>query len=320
MSARDPRSAALRRFGASITIVTILGHTVLGFEQSYAAPILAVFVAYAAEFAFESVDAWALRRRPRYIGSAGHVLDFLLPAHISGLACAMLLYAGTRLMPVVSAVLVATASKYVVRLPVGGRLRHVLNPSNTGIAVVLLLFPWVGVAAQYQFTEWVPGWWRVIVPTVVLVAGTLLNAKLTRKTPLITAWLAGFALQAVARAVLTGTALPSALLVITGTAFVLFTNYMITDPGTTPLRPRNQAVFGLATALVYGLLVGLHLGFALFFALAIVCVGRGLVLAAVALRAVLSDGSSMTAQPVSVPVGSAASSGPTSDDGESVMR
>lgn len=310
----DPRSAALRRFGASITIVTVLGHTVLGFEQSYAAPILAVLVAYTAELTFESTEAWASRRRPRYLGSVGRLLDFFLPAHISGLACAMLLYAGARLMPVVSAVVLATASKYVVRLPVGGRLRHVLNPSNTGIVMVLLLFPWVGVAAQYQFTEWVPGWWRAVVPLVVLVAGTLLNAKLTRKTPLIMAWLAGFALQAAVRAALTDVALPSALLVMTGAAFVLFTNYMITDPGTTPVRPRNQVVYGLAAAAVYGLLVGLHLGFALFFALAIVGVGRGLILAALALRSVLSAGTAAIARPVLVPVGSSAA-GPTSDGG-----
>jgi hypothetical protein len=306
---RDPRSAALRRFGASITVVTILGHTVLGFEQSYAAPIVSVLVAYAAELAFESTDAWALRRRPRYVGSAGHVLDFLLPAHISGLACAMLLYAGARLMPVVLAVLFATASKYVVRLPVGGRLRHVLNPSNTGIVAVLLLFPWVGVAPQYQFTEWVPGWWRALVPIVVLVAGTALNAKLTKKTPLIAAWLIGFAAQAALRAALTDVALPSALLVMTGAAFVLFTNYMITDPGTTPVRPRNQAAFGLATAAVYGLLVGLHLGFALFFALAIVCVGRGLILAAVALRSAMPGSRATAVRPAPAPVGSPASIG-----------
>ncbi len=301
--ARDPRSAALRRFGASITIATILGHTVLGFEQSYAAPILAVLVAYAAELVFESIDAWALRRRPRYAGSAGHVLDFLLPAHISGLACAILLYAGDRLMPVVSAVLIATASKYIVRLPIGGRLRHVLNPSNTGIVVVLLLFPWVGVASQYQFTEWVPGWWRAAVPLVVLVAGTLLNAKLTKKTPLIAAWVLGIAAQALLRSALTDVALPSALLVMTGAAFVLFTNYMITDPGTTPVRPRNQAMFGLAAAAAYGLLMGLHLGFALFFALAIVCVGRGLILAAVALRSVLPGSRAVTVPPVLVSAG-----------------
>ncbi|HEV2344299.1 MAG TPA: enediyne biosynthesis protein UnbU [Actinocrinis sp.] len=299
--------------------MTVLGHTVLGFEQSYAAPILAVLVAYTAEFTFESTEAWASRRRPRYLGSVGRLLDFFLPAHISGLACAMLLYAGARLMPVVSAAVLATASKYVVRLPVGGRLRHVLNPSNTGIVMVLLLFPWAGVAAQYQFTEWVPGWWRAVVPLVVLVAGTLLNAKLTRKTPLIMAWLAGFALQAAVRAVLTDVALPSALLVMTGAAFVLFTNYMITDPGTTPVRPRNQVVYGLAAAVVYGLLVGLHLGFALFFALAIVGVGRGLILAALALRSVLSAGTAATARPVLVPVGSSAA-GPTSDGGQGIMR
>jgi enediyne biosynthesis protein E5 len=49
---------------------------------------------------------------------------------------------------------------------------------------------------------------------------------------------------------------------------------MITDPGTTPARPRDQMVFGGVTALVYGALVLVHVSFGLFFALTIVCAGR----------------------------------------------
>jgi len=281
---RDPRSKALRRFGASITVATILGHTVLGFEQAYVTPIVAVLVSYLTETVLETVDACANRRRPRWLDRPGKVVDFLLPAHISGLACAMLLYAGWRLAPVVVAVVIATCSKYVVRVPVHGKLRHVLNPSNTGIVLVLLLFPSVGVASQYQFTEWIPGWWRVLPPLVVVTFGTLLNLKLTGKMPLIAGWIGGFTAQALLRAAWGDISLTAALLVMTGTAFILFTNYMITDPGTTPTRPRNQVVFGLSCAGVYGCLVQLHLGYALFFALMITCVGRLVVLVGAAAR------------------------------------
>jgi hypothetical protein len=62
---------------------------------------------------------------------------------------------------------------------------------------------------------------------------------------------------------------------MTGTVFILFTNYMITDPGTTPVRPWHQAAFGAATAAIYGLLVYSHIVFGLFFSLAIVCALRG---------------------------------------------
>jgi hypothetical protein len=279
----DRRSAALRRFGLSITALTVLGHTVLGFEQAYLTPVVGVIAALATEVLLDSVDALANRRRPRYLGRAA--LDFLLPAYIAGLACAMLLYANDQFMPTALAAVIGVASKYVIRVPVGPRLRHVLNPSNAGIVAVLLLFPWVGIAPPYEFTEWVPGWWGAVVPALLLIAGTMLNAKLTGRSPLILAWVVGFIAQAVFRAAVTDISLISALLPLTGTAFILFTNYMITDPGTTPVRPRNQVVFGLTAAAGYGVLVQSHVVFGLFFALFATCVLRGIVLVVQAIRA-----------------------------------
>jgi Na+-translocating ferredoxin:NAD+ oxidoreductase RnfD subunit len=279
----DRRSAALRRFGLSITALTVLGHTVLGFEQAYLTPVVGVAAALGTEILLDSVDAFAHHRRPKYLGRAA--LDFLLPAYIAGLACAMLLYANDHLMPTALAAVVGVASKYLIRIPVGPRLRHVLNPSNAGIVTVLLLFPWVGIAPPYQFTEWVTGWWGAVVPALLLAAGTMLNAKLTGRVPLILAWVGGFLLQAVVRAAVTDISLVSAVLPLSGTAFILFTNYMITDPGTTPVRPRNQVVFGLTTAATYGVLVQYHVVFGLFFALFATCVLRGIVLATQAIRA-----------------------------------
>jgi hypothetical protein len=65
---------------------------------------------------------------------------------------------------------------------------------------------------------------------------------------------------------------------MTSAAFIIFTLYMIPDPATTPLKPSRQALFGLAVALVYGILQVLHLVFGLFFALLLVCAIRGLCL------------------------------------------
>lgn len=279
---RDPRSAALRSFGVSITALTILGHTVLGFEQAYATPVVAVLAALAIELLLDSIDAAVQRRRPRFLAPAGKVIDFLLPAYIAGLATALLLYGNDTLWPYVLAVVIAISSKYLVRVRVGNRLRHVLNPSNAGIVAVLLLFPWVGIAPPYQFTEWISGPLDAIVPALLLVAGTMLNATLTRKMPLILGWAGGFVAQALVRDAFTDISLISALLPMTGVAFVLFTNYMITDPGTTPVSTRNQVAFGVATAATYGVLVAAHVVFGLFFALVIVCALRGVGLAVLA--------------------------------------
>jgi hypothetical protein len=274
----DVRVKALRRFALSITVFNVLGHTVLGFEQAWITPLLAAVTSYAAALLFETVDAWATGRRPEYAGGRVNLLNFLLPAHIVGLASGMLLYANSSPWPYMFAICVANASKYLVRVKVRGRTRHVLNPSNAGVTLALLLFPWVGAAMPYQFTNLITGPLDWVLPAVVLVMGTLLNAKLTKKEPLILAWVAGIVGQAVLRHVLFGHSLAGALIPLTGVSFILFSNYMITDPGTTPFPPRRQVVFGLTTALVYGALVVLGVSFGFFFALTAVCAARGVLM------------------------------------------
>src|SRR5215213_1602299 len=90
---RSNRLPALRRFAIAITVLNVLGHTVLGFEQSWAQPLVALATAYGMELCIERIDAWSARRRTRFTGCGfkGFV-DFLLSAHITGLACGMLLY------------------------------------------------------------------------------------------------------------------------------------------------------------------------------------------------------------------------------------
>jgi Na+-translocating ferredoxin:NAD+ oxidoreductase RnfD subunit len=284
----DPRTAALRRFAASITAFTVLGAFVLGFEDPWAQPLIALAVAYSMELGLETIDAWATGRPARYRGGAVALVDFLLPAHITALSIALLLYPGQRLIAIVFAVAVATASKFVFRVAVNGRKRHFFNPSNFGIAVTLLAFPWVGISAPYQFTEGVSGALDWVVPVAIAVAGTILNATLTGKWPLILGWLGGFVAQGLLRGALLGAPIVAPLLPLTGAVFVLYTNYMITDPGTTPIRRDTQVAFGVATATVYGLLVVVHVAFGLFFALTIVSGVRGLGLLALDKRSALA--------------------------------
>ncbi|GLZ42766.1 enediyne biosynthesis protein UnbU [Actinokineospora sp. NBRC 105648] len=275
---RDPRVLALQRFAMSITAFNILGHTLFGFEQAPITPIACLLVSYATALGLEALDAWSHQRRPEFAGGARAVAVFLLPAHISGLACGMLLWGNSSLWPYLFAVVVSNASKYVVRLRVNGRLRHVLNPSNTGIVVTLVLFDWVGIAPPYHFTNWLHGTLSWLIPLGILMAGTMLNAGLTKKIPLITAWVGGFVLQAGVRWLLLDHAFVGALVPMTGVAFILFTNYMITDPGSTPTARRGQVVFGLTAAAVYGVLVWQGVVFGLFFALVITCLLRAAVL------------------------------------------
>jgi len=272
------RLAGLRRFAIAITLLNILGHTVLGFEQSWAHPLVALLTGYTVELLLETVDAYLNNYQPKFLGSFGNLVDFLLPAHITSLAIAMLLYSNATLMPVVFAVAVAIGSKAIFQLPTDKGLRHFLNPSNFGISLTLLLFPWVGIAPPYQFTENLYGWADWFLPALIICTGTFLNAKFTRKLPLLVGWIGGFFAQAVIRSVVFGTPVIPPLLPMTGVAFVLFTFYMVTDPGTTPSKPLNQLVFGLAVAAAYGFLMSFHIVFGMFFGLTIVCFLRGLML------------------------------------------
>ncbi|WP_205837245.1 hypothetical protein [Neorhizobium sp. T25_13] len=278
----DKRLKGLARFAVAITFLNILGHLWLGFEQSWITPFVALAAAYGTELAAETMQALADGRRARYLGSPGHLISFLLSAHISGLAVGMLLFAAEQLLVVAFGASLAVASKWLfrVRLPLGdGRTsRHFLNPSNFGITVVLLLFPSVGIAPPYMFASNISGALDWVLPLVVILTGSLLNTKLTGRMPLIGAWVISFAAQAAVRSAANGTPLEAGLMPMTGFAFILFTFYMVTDPATTPGRPRNQLIFAMAVAIVYGILMQLHIVFGLFFALTLVTATRGVLL------------------------------------------
>ncbi len=330
----------LRRFALAITVFNLLGHFWFGFEQSYAAPLASLATAYVTQLLLEALEGWAQHRRPGFTRSFGALVTSLLSAHISGLACAMLLYANDRLWVVCFASAVAISSKTLFRMPVasakgawplllfqlllfllllqtgeatshwfppvapewmpafrlgvlalllvlaalfppGLPTRHYLNPSNFGIAVTLLLFPWVGIAAPYHFTENLSSIGDWALPLVIICTGSILNTWYTGRIHLALAWVGAFALQAIVSSLLlwysTGFCpMASRLSAMTGVAFILFTFYMVTDPATTPERPGAQVVFGASVALVYSLLLMCHIVFALFVALVIVCVARGL--------------------------------------------
>lgn len=274
----DLRLPALRRFAAAITFLNVIGRAVLGFESSWAQLFAAAATGYAMELSLEWIDARAHRRRLAFAKGPSALVHFLLPAHISSMACSMLLYGNDQLLPFVFATAAAIASKAIFRVRVGDREKHFLNPSNTGIACTLLLFPWVGVAQPYQFTENVLGAWDWAIPGIIICLGTFLNARFTRRLPLIAGWLGGFAIQAALRSLWFHTPLLAALAPMTGMAFLLFTFYMVTDPSTTPHSAPRQVIFGAAVAAAYGVLQVFHVVFGLFFALFGVCIVRGLVL------------------------------------------
>jgi enediyne biosynthesis protein E5 len=146
------RLGGLRRFAMAITVLNLLDHTWFGFEQAWAVPFVALAAAYSTELLLEFLDARCTGRPLRFLGGPMRFIDFLLSAHTTGLAVSMLIYTNARLWPVAFAAAAATASKTVFRVRAGKGSRHFYNPSNFGITLTLLLFPWIGIAPPYQFT------------------------------------------------------------------------------------------------------------------------------------------------------------------------
>ena len=254
---KDTRYLALRNFAISISVFNIFGYTLLGFEM---------------------LSAWAQQRTPKFRGNGLRgVYEFLLPAHITALAVNMLLYANNQILPVIFGVVLGVSAKHALQAPINGRMRHFMNPSNFGIAVSLLVFgSWVNIAPPYEFTERANTFFRIMIPLILAISGTVINALLTKKTALIVGWLGGFAIQAFVRHGIWHVSLFGALGPMTGVAFMLFTNYMISDPGTTPTKGLPKFMFGASVAMTYGVLMEFNVVFTLFYALGLVCLARGL--------------------------------------------
>ena len=279
LSPDEIRIKALTRFAISITALNIIGRIFLGFETSFIQLFVAVGTTYSAELILQAVDDWSHGRPLAFMGGGfkGLVI-FLLPAHITGFAISMLLFAHDELLPYVLAAAAAITSKAIFTVNVRGKPRHFLNPSNMGLVASILIYKKIGLAAPYEFTEHLNGALYVILPLFILYTGSLLNGKLTKKMPLVFAWVGAFILQAIVRHLLFGTWLSASLAPITGVPFVIFTLYMVTDPATSPNSTRGQIVFGLSLGAIYGLLMVLHQPFTLIVSLLILCVIRGGVL------------------------------------------
>ena len=278
-SPKDLRAAALRRFATSITAFSLLGFFWLGFEASAAVAVSLLGVAYATDLTMEAFSAWIDQRAPKFLkGGPLCFVDFLLPSHIAALSTHFLIYTGAQIMPALLVIVIAVTSKYLFKAPFGGRWTHFLNPSNFGICCGLFFFPTViGPAPMYHFTANVEGWLDAAVPAFLVSLGLLLNGRLTGRLPLIFAWLGGIVAQAVLRAVVfpQDFSVAGGLIFVTGAPLLLFSFFMISDPGTTPSGWKSQIIFGVSAAAAYAVLVASGINLGLFYCLFLTCTARG---------------------------------------------
>ncbi len=171
----------------------------------------------------------------------------LQSAYISGVSLSLLLRpTGGLAWPFVVGAALAIGSKYVLRY----RGRHLWNPSNLGIALLLLLAPNRVAILSHELGN------DLVVNAVIWGLGLLIAAR-ARVLHVSATYALAFVTLAAGRAWLLGAPLLAELAPITGPMYQLLVFFMLTDPRTTVRSRRGRILTVLVVALVEA---GIRLG------------------------------------------------------------
>lgn len=161
----------------------------------------------------------------------------------------------------------AIGSKFVFRFDD----KHIFNPANFGIVVVLILFP---------SASWIsPGQWGAEIWLGLLLAGfaLLVLYKIPRRD-IAPVFLGFWGCVVFGRAIWLGDPFSIPLHQIQNGALLIFAFFMISDPKTIPDHWMGRTVFALAVSVVGSILTfTFQVREGLFYALALVCLFRPLI-------------------------------------------
>ncbi|HYM00266.1 MAG TPA: RnfABCDGE type electron transport complex subunit D [Blastocatellia bacterium] len=214
------------RFTAPILITAILltGQLTFGFLESYSRTILAIVVSVLIESVLGRI----------FFGKWPH----LASAYITGISVGILVRS-PEFWPYALCSAISITSKYALRL----KGRHIWNPSNFGICVLLFLAPYAVAGLSIQWGNYL--WPMAVIWTV----GSITIARLKR-FHICATYVISFLVFAVIRSYLTGNAWQAEVAPLTGPMYQLFVFFMITDPKTTVGTRRGQVIVAFLIALV----------------------------------------------------------------------
>ena len=193
-----------------ITAILLTAHVSFGILEGWERTALAIATAFASEMVLGRVT---YGRWP-----------YAASAYITGISVGILLRSPF-LWPYALCAFISIASKYVLRF----RGRHLWNPSNLGVSLVLFLAPETVSLLSVQ-------WGNVVAPMVVIwLLGSVIVWRVGR-FPLSATYVASFLLFSFVRAAVTGIPWVAAVAPITGPMYQLFIFFMVTDPKVT-VRP-----------------------------------------------------------------------------------
>jgi Na+-translocating ferredoxin:NAD+ oxidoreductase RnfD subunit len=237
---KDPR---LFMIGV-LTIYTIVGQSLLSFDHTWGQILTSLIIACVLDVV---VSYWKTRQ-------------VVLPASgvITGLSLGLLVEA-IPLWPFIIAPMLAIGSKAVIRF----QGKHLFNPSNFGLTVLLLLFPTTVTTLAAQWSG------SLLIVMVILVIGGFTTFRVSR-WDLVSAFVVSFVVMALVEEMITHRGLAFVYGPMFGAAFQLFTLSMLTDPKTTPETRVMRVVFAISIAVIDGILRLYDFQYSLFVALLIV--------------------------------------------------
>ena len=207
-----------------ITLILLVGHLTFGILESYQKTLLAIGTSMLAELVLGRIFL--------------HKWPHLASAYITGISVGILLRSPA-FWPYALCSLIAITSKYVLRV----KGRHIWNPSNFGICVMLFL---ASEAVATLSIQWGNNLGAMI---VIWALGTAIIWRL-RRFHICAVYVVSFVVLAFLRAWITGDPWQSEISPITGPEYQLFIFFMITDPKTT-VRPKLwQCAVAFCIALV----------------------------------------------------------------------
>jgi enediyne biosynthesis protein E5 len=190
-----------------ITLILLAGNLSFGLLESFSRTALAIATAMGFEIALTLL---IYRKFPN-----------LASAYITGISVGILVRSPV-FWPYALCSAIAITSKYVIRW----RGRHLWNPSNLGISVMLLLVP------EYVATlsiQWGNSVWPML---IVWVLGAAIVYRVKR-FHITATYIVSFVILSFVRTLFTGHSFLAEVAPITGPMYQLFIFFMITDPKTT---------------------------------------------------------------------------------------
>jgi Na+-translocating ferredoxin:NAD+ oxidoreductase RnfD subunit len=207
-----------------ITLILLGGQLTYGILESYEKTLLAIATAIVTEMVLGKI----------FVGKFPNAAS----AYITGISVGILLRSPAY-WPFAVCAAIAISSKYVLRY----KGRHLWNPSNLGICIVLFLLP---ASVAGLSIQWGNNLWSLV---VIWVLGAAILWRLHRLHISVT-YVVAFVLLATLRAHILDQPILAEISPVTGPEYQLFIFFMITDPKTTVRSKFGQSLVVIAVAIL----------------------------------------------------------------------